>query len=203
MSQRSPLNKRNTEQSSEENQRSGMARKSAASAKPARAAASTVRVVSVKKDKDGFTTTKNMTKDERKAFKRAEREEEDQVEAITNMVVKNNELYKKNRRVWWIIMGAGIALVLFTFAANYINIDLNEGSNPINTAWGMVSMVTLVLAYVLIFGSLAWEWTKVRPIRNETRDQVASMSKKRRAAVVEQCQAEEEAHKAKKDKKAK
>lgn len=189
MSQRSPLNKRNLPNNSEEKSQasSGMARKSAASAKPARAAAGSVRVVSVSKDKDGFTQTKGMTKEEKKALKKAERAEEDQIAHLTDLVTKNNPTYAYRRRIWWIFMGLGLGSTVITFVISYVATSMGETGYSFNTTAGIVSIITLVLAYVFIITALVWEFVKLRPIRMQTNEKITNMSAKRRAALEDEC----------------
>lgn len=202
MSQRSPFNKRNMPNTSEEKPaNSGMARKSAASAKPAREAAGSVRVVKVTKDKAGFTKTTGMTKEEKKKQREKERAEDDQVFAISDMVLKHNENYHKKRRIWWIFMAVGIVFVVVSFALSYVAGAMNgEGSSETyNPTLTTIALVCMVLAYVGIFGALIWDLVKVRPIRNETQDVVRGMSEKRRVRTVEECNAKDEAKKAAKE----
>lgn len=188
MSQRSPFNKRNTPTMSDEKSTSaGMARKGSSSAKPARAAAGSVRQVSVKRDRDGFTTTKNMTKEEKKALRKKEREEDDIIADLTNLVTKNNPIYAHYRRIWWVLMIIGFACVGISFVGSYVGTSVGEGQYNISTTRGIISIVALVLAYVFIIGALVWEFIKLRPIRNQTNEEIRSMSDKRRARVLEQC----------------
>lgn len=205
MSQRSPFNKRNMPQMSEDDKpaKTGMARKSASSAKPAREAAGTVRVVSVKKDSFGGTVGKNMTKEEKKELRRKEREEEDQVAAITSMVTKNNPVYAKRRRIWWYLMGLGVLCLIFSFIGSYYNTQQGVGSYDLTTPIGIFTVVNLAVAYIGIIAALVWEFTKIRPIRQQTEAEISSMSAKRRAAVVEKCDAMEEERKASRKKGAK
>ncbi len=194
MSQRSPFNKRNQPQTDEEKKSSssGMTRKSPTKAKPVREAAGSVRVVAKKKNPDGSTSTVGMTKEEKKEVRRAEREEEDIFNSLTNALLKADELYASRRRMWWVFLGLGLLFVVGAFAFGYIGAP--DGSNMYNlsTTGGVLSVVSLVLAYVFIITSLVYEWMKIRPIRNEKQDKVASLSpKKRRAMLSDLYEAEE------------
>lgn len=202
MSQRSPFNKRNMPTSSEEKSASsGMARKSAASAKPAREAAGSVRTIKVTKDKAGFTKTSGMTKEEKKKQRDKERAEDDEVFAVSDLILKHNENYHKQRRFWWVFIGVGVVCVIVSFALSYMaGAVTNEGAaENFNTPLAYVSIAFMILAYVGIFGALIWDFVKVRPIRDQTQDMVRSMSQKRRARTVEECNAMDEAKKAAKD----
>lgn len=193
MSQRSPFNKRNQPQTEDEKKSSsGITRKSPTKAKPVREAASSVRVVAKKKNPDGSTSTAGMTKEEKKEARRAEREEEDIFNSLTNAMLKADELYTSRRRVWWVFLGLGLVFVVAAFASGYIGAPDGSNMYDLSTTGGVLSVVSLVLAYVFIITSLVYEWMKIRPIRNEKQDKVTSLSpKKRRAMLADLYEADE------------
>lgn len=193
MSQRSPFNKRNQPQAEDEKKSSsGITRKSPTKAKPVREAASSVRVVAKKKNPDGSTSTVGMTKDEKKEVRRAEREEEDIFNSLTNAMLKADELYTSRRRMWWVFLGLGLVFVVAAFVSGYIGAPDGSNMYDLSTTGGVLSVVSLVLAYVFIITSLVYEWMKIRPIRNEKRDKVTSLSpKKRRAMLADLYEADE------------
>ncbi|MGO5205214.1 hypothetical protein ACTQ2S_05915 [Parolsenella catena] len=193
MSQRSPFNKRNQPQTeNEKKSSSGITRKSPTKAKPVREAASSVRVVAKKKNPDGSTSTVGMTKDEKKEVRRAEREEEDIFNSLTNAMLKADELYTSRRRVWWVFLGLGLVFVVAAFVSGYIGAPDGSNMYDLSTTGGVLSVVSLVLAYVFIITSLVYEWMKIRPIRNEKQDKVTSLSpKKRRAMLADLYEADE------------
>lgn len=193
MSQRSPFNKRNQPQTEDEKKSSsGITRKSPTKAKPVREAASSVRVVAKKKNPDGSTSTAGMTKEEKKEVRRAEREEEDIFNSLTNAMLKADELYTSRRRMWWVFLGLGLVFVVAAFASGYIGAPDGSNMYDLSTTGGVLSVVSLVLAYVFIITSLVYEWMKIRPIRNEKQDKVTSLSpKKRRAMLVDLYEADE------------
>lgn len=193
MSQRSPFNKRNQPQTEDEKKSSsGITRKSPTKAKPVREAASSVRVVAKKKNPDGSTSTVGMTKDEKKEVRRAEREEEDIFNSLTNAMLKADELYTSRRRMWWVFLGLGLVFVVAAFASGYIGAPDGSNMYDLSTTGGVLSVVSLVLAYVFIITSLVYEWMKIRPIRNEKQDKVTSLSpKKRRAMLADLYEADE------------
>lgn len=185
MSQRSPFNKRNQPQTEDEKKSSsGITRKSPTKAKPVREAASSVRVVAKKKNPDGSTSTTGMTKEEKKEVRRAEREEEDIFNSLTNAMLKADELYTSRRRMWWVFLGLGLVFVVAAFASGYIGAPDGSNMYDLSTTGGVLSVVSLVLAYVFIITSLVYEWMKIRPIRNEKQDKVASLSPKKRRAML-------------------
>ena len=193
MSQRSPFNKRNQPQTEDEKKSSsGITRKSPTKAKPVREAASSVRVVAKKKNPDGSTSTVGMTKDEKKEVRRAEREEEDIFNSLTNAMLKADELYTSRRRMWWVFLGLGLVFVVAAFFSGYIGAPDGSNMYDLSTTGGVLSVVSLVLAYVFIITSLVYEWMKIRPIRNEKQDKVTSLSpKKRRAMLADLYEADE------------
>jgi preprotein translocase subunit SecG len=193
MSQRSPFNKRNQPQTEDEKKSSsGITRKSPTKAKPVREAASSVRVVAKKKNPDGSTSTVGMTKDEKKEVRRAEREEEDIFNSLTNAMLKADELYTSRRRIWWVFLGLGLVFVVAAFVSGYIGAPDGSNMYDLSTTGGVLSVVSLVLAYVFIITSLVYEWMKIRPIRNEKQDKVTSLSpKKRRAMLADLYEADE------------
>lgn len=194
MSQRSPFNKRNQPQTQEEKKASsaGMTRKSPTKAKPVREAAGSVRVVAKKKNPDGSTSTVGMTKEEKKEVRRAEREEEDVFNTLTNAMLKRDELYTSRRRIWWVFLALGLVFVVASFASGYIG--ASDGSNmyDLSTTGGILSVVSLVLAYVFIITSLVYEWMKIRPLRNETQNRIAGLSPKKRRATLAKLYEEDE-----------
>ena len=193
MSQRSPFNKRNQPQAEDEKKSSsGITRKSPTKAKPVREAASSVRVVAKKKNPDGSTSTVGMTKDEKKEVRRAEREGEDIFNSLTNAMLKADELYTSRRRMWWVFLGLGLVFVVAAFVSGYIGAPDGSNMYDLSTTGGVLSVVSLVLAYVFIITSLVYEWMKIRPIRNEKQDKVTSLSpKKRRAMLADLYEADE------------
>ena len=193
MSQRSPFNKRNQPQTEDEKKSSsGITRKSPTKAKPVREAASSVRVVAKKKNPDGSTSTVGMTKEEKKEVRRAEREEEDIFNSLTNAMLKADELYTSRRRMWWVFLGLGLVFVVAAFISGYIGAPDGSNMYDLSTTGGVLSVVSLVLAYVFIITSLVYEWMKIRPIRNEKQDKVTSLSpKKRRAMLADLYEADE------------
>lgn len=193
MSQRSPFNKRNQPRTEDEKKSSsGITRKSPTKAKPVREAASSVRVVAKKKNPDGSTSTVGMTKDEKKEVRRAEREEEDIFNSLTNAMLKADELYTSRRRMWWVFLGLGLVFVVAAFVSGYIGAPDGSNMYDLSTTGGVLSVVSLVLAYVFIITSLVYEWMKIRPIRNEKQDKVRSLSpKKRRAMLADLYEADE------------
>lgn len=163
MSQRNPTNDRNLNGGPE-----GQTRKSAASAKPKRQAAESVRVV-----KRGKSPQE--TKAEKKAREARAREKEDQIYSIAAVMMKKDPTYVKFKRIWWIFIGLAIALTIAAWL-----MQLNAGL-PSWLVYG-----TLIVAYAAIIGTFALDMAKIRPIRREMRARAVKLSKKATAALVEE-----------------
>ena len=103
MSTRSATNKR-----TQSHEVTGVARKSAASAKPARQAASSVRVVPAsskarRKELEKGENLEGLSKEEKRARKAKQRAREDRIYTVSNILLKQDEDYTKRRRIWWAV----------------------------------------------------------------------------------------------------
>ena len=112
MSTRSPMNKR-----SQTKEVTGMARKSAASAKPARAAASSVHVVSSssksrRKELEKGESLAGLSREEKRARKQELRAKDDRIYTVSTLLTQDDEDYKKRRRLWWMLLGLGMLTIL-------------------------------------------------------------------------------------------
>ncbi|MDO4290654.1 MAG: hypothetical protein Q4C41_05440 [Eggerthellaceae bacterium] len=139
MSQRNPMNERYTTE-----ERTGVSRKSAASAKPKQAAASSVIIKPVEK-----------TPQQKKADRKAERKkaQAEQRELDRKYYKPDTERYKRLRMFWWISLIGAIACTAVSFLARDY---LPE----------VAAMVILFAAYALII--LAF-YIDLSPIRKERR----------------------------------
>ncbi len=176
MARRNPMNDRYTK---EKEGVSGATRSGATSMKPARSAASSVRMAP-KKPTGGTARTRamaqaNMSKDEKKALRAKQREEENTLYTASSILCNRDAKYKKLRKIWW---GLLVAAVVFT-ALSWVTLSSNVGGQ-------VLSIVVLVLAYASIIGALAMDFTVVRKRRNHFRDQVNSMSKKAVERIIEE-----------------
>lgn len=111
MSTRSATNKR-----TQSHEVTGVARKSAASAKPARQAASSVRVVPAsskarRKELEKGENLEGLSKEEKRARKAKQRAKEDRIYTVSNILLKQDEDYTKRRRIWWAVLTIGMVLV--------------------------------------------------------------------------------------------
>lgn len=182
MSTRNPMNKRSQERS--QGGTSGMARKSASSAKPARPAAGSVRVVASsgkakRAQMERGEDLSNLSKEERKARKAELRRQEDRVYAVTDILMKENELYPRYRRIWWMLVITGIASLVATWVVLGI---MGEGGTA---QMGALEIVLLVFAYAAVILALVFDLWKIRPIRKEVRAIAEGMSEARMNDVLE------------------
>lgn len=190
MSTRSPMNKRSQEQQREGN-KSGMARKSAASAKPARAAAASVRVVPASSKAKRAQAARGeslagLSREEKRARKAEARRQEDRVYTATNLLLKQDYDYARNRKVWYAIMVAAVVLIVAAFVL--ISIVGENATGPLRVA----QYVVIGVAYAVMIGAFIWDFIKLRPIRNEVRAKAEGMTEGRINALLERGAADED-----------
>lgn len=176
MSTRSAQNKR-TQDKLQGESRQGMARKSASSAKPARAAASSVRVVpaSAKAKRAAAERTEDLSglsKEEKKARKAEIRRQEDRVYTASNALLKEDKDYVRLRRIWWVLLGIGIVALIGTWVLLAV-----LGQDAANMKVAQTAQMALIIAaYAAIIAAFIFDFIKIRPIRNACRAAAAGMS---------------------------
>lgn len=176
MSTRSAQNKR-TQDKLQDESRQGMARKSASSAKPARAAASSVRVVpaSAKAKRAAAERTEDLSglsKEEKKARKAEIRRQEDRVYTASNALLKEDKDYVRLRRIWWVLLGIGIVALIGTWVLLAV-----LGQDAANMKAAQTAQMALIIAaYAAIIAAFIFDFIKIRPIRNACRATAAGMS---------------------------
>ncbi|MGI6230636.1 MAG: APC family permease [Tractidigestivibacter sp.] len=152
---------------------------SAATAKPSREAASSVRVS--EKSSASLGNSKE-SKDAKKAARRKQRDEEDFRQRGYEVVLRSNERYHQTERTWWILIGVGFALTLVTLVIVWL---YPTDSSDYTSVVGAISVIALIAAYALIIGGFVYDWVVRRPIRKATERQVASYSDKKIADILE------------------
>lgn len=182
MSSRNPQNKRTQEKLT--GNLSGMARKSASSAKPARPAAGSVHVVPAsskakRAQAERGEDLSGLTKEEKKARKAEIRRKEDRVYAASDTLMKEDPRYPSLRRIWWILLVVGMVALVGTWVVLLIN-----GQQP-SEQMGQIQMALLVVAYACIIAALIFDMVKIRPIRNEARATAEGLSEARLNDVLE------------------
>lgn len=159
------------------------ARSSAASRKPARAAAAGVRVVS----SDGKTTKggkprSEMTKEEKKAERKERRAKEDRRYDATQIILEDDNEYLHARKVWQRLLLVGVvfmasALVMYVSTSNL-------GKNA--PEWMAIgSLVLMVISYVILIVGLIYDYRHIKPLRQKADQRVASMSEKKITATLD------------------
>ena len=193
MSTRSANNKR-----TQTHEVTGMSRKSAASAKPARSAAGSVRVESAssktrRKQVAKGESLEGLSTEEKKARKRELRAQDDRYYSASNILMKNDPDYLKRRRIWWLLLAVGMGIIVVLWIWLYF----------IDKSGGMVvsglQMSFIVLAYAEIIGAFIYDFVRIRPLRNMYRTQVEGMSQKALTALIEKAAAEEDRARAEKE----
>ena len=157
----------------------GFTRRSAARGKPAREAAAGVRVVT----SSGKSTKKaGLSKEEQKEERNRQREDEDRRYSVREMMLENDEEFKRVNKVWHRLLIAG-AILIFVALTFYGLVNTGQGQEGA-TWYATAALVTMLAAYVVMGVGLVYNWRMVRPLRIEYDHRVASMSDKRvRAAI--------------------
>ena len=162
-------------------------RPTAAKAKPAREAGSSVR-----KEASGsgakrsaastVSSSKPMSKDEKKAERARQREHDDFRNRGYELMLRRNEEYHRTERTWWVLLGVGFACTVASMVLAYVLPQAND----VSTAMGVFAVILLVAAYAFIIGSFVYDFAKRRPIRKRVEQQVASMTDKKILDLFEQ-----------------
>ena len=172
MSTRNPMNDRYTTDAD----RTGVSKKSAASAKPKAKAANTVTVV-------GTATT---AKEKKQLAKQKEREQRDKARREESKFYNPpTEKYKMLRRIWWVCLIAAIVCTILSWVFQ-------------SRGWATPTVVSMVLAYVFIIAALYIDLGPTRKERKRYAAAVADKSTPEHAAFKEAEKAAKEAEKAQK-----
>ena len=159
-------------------------RRSAARARPARAAASSVREAPATTSGYGASKKEQTAARLRSRERKAERRVEDsRLNYLVDIQLKSNPSYAKSRRIWEVAIGITLASTVLTLVLSSMS-----GGQAVTIA----EMVSLVLAYASVFFALIWDWVKVRPLRNAARDKAYSMSERAQERLIAQYEDEQE-----------
>lgn len=162
------LSKKDNSEEAERPSYSAFGRKSAATAKPAREAAASVRVSG-----SGSGAPKN--KEEKRAERARQREREDIRSRGFEAMLRADSDYHRAERIWWVFLGLGFIATIITLVLSYMVPE----SRDLNTGVGMISAIMLVFAYFCIFGSVVYSFFKMRPLRKKIEAKVAGMTDKK------------------------
>lgn len=150
---------------------------SAAGARPAREAASSVRAEGERSKKSPAL----MTKEEKKAAKAEERRLEDARNQAYDYILKSDDAYKKTDKTWWILLGVGFGMTVISLLLAYV---FPTESKEYTTAQGIAAIVTLVLAYGFIIAAFIYDFRKRRPFRKAAERRLQGMNDKRVADYI-------------------
>ena len=180
--------KKEPEAEAEKPASSGFVKKSTASAKPAREAASSVRVSSSparKQETSGalFRKKTDAEKETEKADRRKRREEEDFRRQGYQILLDRDEEYRKSEHVWWIVIGIGFAFTVISLIMTYV---LPDAARDLTQPAGKISIALLFAAYACIIGGFVYDWRKRRPKRKEVERKVDGMTQKKLAQLFEE-----------------
>ena len=162
------LSKKENSEEAERPTYSAFGRKSAATAKPAREAAASVRV-------SGSSSGAPKSKEEKRAARARQREREDIRSRGFEAMLRADPEYHRAERIWWVFLGLGFVATIITLVLSYMVPE----SRDLNTGVGMISAIMLVFAYFCIFGSVIFSFFKMRPIRKKVETKVAGMTDKK------------------------
>lgn len=162
------LSKKDNSEEAERPSYSAFGRKSAATAKPAREAAASVRV-------SGSGSGAPKSKEEKRAERARQREREDIRSRGFEAMLRADSEYHRAERIWWVFLGLGFIATIITLVLSYMVPE----SRDLNTGVGMISAIMLVFAYFCIFGSVVYSFFKMRPLRKKIEAKVAGMTDKK------------------------
>lgn len=193
MSTRSPMNQRN-----QNREGVGMTRKSAGSAKPARAAAASVRVVPAsskakRQQLERGEDLSNLSHEEKKARKQELRRQEDRIYSAANVLMREDEEYMRQRKIFWMIMVLGIVFIAIGWAMLLAFGDAPERS------YQTLEIAAIALSYVCIIGGFIYDMVKIRPIRNKHRAVAEGMSDAKLLDVLERAAAKDDQKRAERE----
>ena len=162
------FSKKDNSEEAERPSYSAFGRKSAATAKPAREAAASVRV-------SGSGSGAPKSKEEKRAERARQREREDIRSRGFEAMLRADSDYHRAERIWWVFLGLGFIATIITLVLSYMVPE----SRDLNTGVGMISAIMLVFAYFCIFGSVVYSFFKMRPLRKKIEAKVAGMTDKK------------------------
>ena len=109
----------------------------------------------------------------------------------SQIILKQQEGYDKARRLWWILVGVGLACTLASWGIMRYMQTTSGGTLAENEFLAAASLGLMVLAYVLIIGAFIYDIRKIRPMRKHADEVTSAMTDKRRKRLI----AEEEQRK--------
>ncbi len=184
MSQRNPLNDRY--QNADD--RKGTTRKSAASAKPATKAASSVRIEGKVEEPKGLFARASAQANKTQAMKnsRAKQNDKARVERRKEQAIRakyytpDTPEYKKWKRVWWGMLGGALVTTALSFWMSSQEQFLHY------------SYILIGLSYFLLIMAIVFDFGYLRKLRNEYQDRMVAEEKSKKNSAKRKEQAAEE-----------
>ena len=139
-------------------------------------------VTSSGKVKSGSKAPVEMTKEEKRAARQKQRDEEDRLTMAAQAMMRKDPAYIKYHKI---SMGMIIAGLVFTGLSWIIVLVAPRDSSDVSTVWGMLAVVTLVVAYVGVIGGFIMDWARLHKVRKAYNAKAASMSTKQLNSVIE------------------
>ncbi len=181
MSQRNPMNARNQGDGPK-----GHSRKSAGTAKPKRKAAESIYVPTAKQKAD-------REKKQKRQRESTERDKDREADALAATVLKNNDEYKRWRRIWVVCVVIAVVGVILSFILSFGR-NSEEYTEGQLDPFLVLTYISLGIGYVGIIAAFIVDFRKVRPLRKAESDRIrdAKMSPKEKKRLAE-AEAEKEA----------
>lgn len=163
----------------------GASRKSAASAKPARAAGASVRVVPAsskerRREREQGESLEGLSREEKRARRRELRVKEDYMISAANVLMKDDDEYRSKRRIFWVLMAIGVVGIVFEWLV-LVGLFNSLPKDVLN----VLTIVGIAVAYIFVIAGFIFDLVKIRPIRNFYKTQVAGMTDRKVIEVIE------------------
>ncbi len=156
----------------------GFSKRSAARARPSREVAGTVRT-SGSAERSG-SGKKKLSREEKKAARDKRRTEEGIEFEASQILLKQQPGYQRFQRLWYILMGVGVACTLGSWGLMTYMQNTGNESQVLMAA----CIALMVAAYVIIIGDFIFDLVKIRPLRKKASEQAASMTLRRKRKLI-------------------
>lgn len=156
--------------SKKDDEKKGALKASLAQAKPAKEKAYGVR------DAHSVKQTHQKTAVEKRAQRRAERDERDRRVAVSRILLNQDPVYRKRQNILWITLFTGLVCIALSWVINYYNPQAMYQMDHIE---GIAEVVLLVLAYALVILGFIYDLKFVKPFRNAVDRKVSALTSKK------------------------
>lgn len=172
----------------QDEKRTGFSKRSVSRARPTREAAAGVRVEPASSGAERSSRTvspskpvASMSKEERKQYRREQRDEGDRRNYATQVLLRQQPGYKKSQRVWWGLLGSGLGATVISWAlSTFYPSEVTSSATPV----AIVAFILLVAAYALIISAFVYDWRVVRPMRKASEAASNGMTKSKVDKVI-------------------